>query len=153
MLWWFLVDSKGTQPDIHTYPFSPSSPPSQAATWHWAEFPVLDSRSSLVLHVKHSSVSMSIPNSLTIPSPILPPGDHKVITEDWAEFPVLSSRSLLVLHVKYSSVCLSIPNSQSILKSRDTYLLNPNSQQTYDRKEKGNRMVSTPSTRRHGLVR
>ena len=99
MLWWFLVDSKGTQPDIHTYPFSPSSPPSQAATWHWAEFPVL------------------------------------------------SSRSLLVLHVKYSSVCLSIPNSQSILKSRDTYLLNPNSQQTYDRKEKGNRMVSTPSTK------
>ena len=30
---------------------------------------------------KYSSVSMSIPNSLTIPSPILPPGNHKVITE------------------------------------------------------------------------
>ena len=33
---------------------------------------MLDSRSLLVLHVKHSSVSMSIPDSLTIPSPILP---------------------------------------------------------------------------------
>ena len=33
---------------------------------------MLDSRSLLVLHVKHSSVSMS---------PILPPGDHKVITD------------------------------------------------------------------------
>ena len=32
---------------------------------------MLDSRSLLVLHVKHSSVSMSIPDSLTIPSPIL----------------------------------------------------------------------------------
>ena len=32
---------------------------------------MLSSRSLLVLHVKHSSVSMSIPDSLTIPSPIL----------------------------------------------------------------------------------
>ena len=38
---------------------------------------MLDSRSLLVLHVKYSSVPMSIPNSLTIPSPILPPGDAK----------------------------------------------------------------------------
>ena len=42
-----------------------------------------------ISHVKHSSVSMSITNHLTIPSPILPPGDHKVITEHWAELPVL----------------------------------------------------------------
>ena len=27
-----------------------------------------------------------LPNSLTIPSPILPLGDHQVITEYWAEF-------------------------------------------------------------------
>ena len=89
----------------------PNSPPIQAATWHWAEFPVLSSRSLLVLHVKYSSVSMSIPNSMTIPSPILAPGNHEVITEYWAESPVLDSRSLLVLHVKYSSVSISIPNS------------------------------------------
>ena len=89
----------------------PNSPPTQAATWHWAEFPVLSSRSLLVLHVEHRSVSMSIPNSLTIPSPILPPGDHQVITEYWPEFPVLDSRSLLVLHIKYSSVSMSIPDS------------------------------------------
>ena len=44
---------------------------------------------TVVSHVKHSSVSMSIPDSLTIPSPILLPGDHKLITEYLAEFPVL----------------------------------------------------------------
>ena len=35
------------------------------------QFPVLYIRSLLVIHFKHSSVYMSIPNSLTIPSPIL----------------------------------------------------------------------------------
>ena len=44
---------------------------------------------------------------------ILPPGNHKVITEYWAESPLLSSRSLLVLLVKYGSVSMSIPNSHS----------------------------------------
>ena len=115
MLWWFEVNSKGAQPSIHMYPFSPRLLSSQAAAWHWAELPVLDSRSLLVLHVKHSSVSMSIPNSLTIPFPILPPGNHKVITEYWAESPVLDSRSLLVLHVTYSSVSMSIPHSLTYL--------------------------------------
>ena len=80
-------------------------------TEHWAEFPVLDSRSLLVTYFKYSSVSLSIPDSLTIPPLILPPGNHNVITEYWAEFPVLDSRSLLVLHVKHSSVSMSIPNS------------------------------------------
>ena len=75
------------------------------------EFPKND---TVVSHVKYSSVSMSIPDSLTIPSPILPPGNHKVITEYRAEFPVLSSRSLLVLHVKYSSVSMSIPDSLTV---------------------------------------
>ena len=46
-----------------------NSPPTQAATQHWAKFPVLDSRSLLVIHFKYSSVYMSIPNSLTIPFP------------------------------------------------------------------------------------
>ena len=59
-----------TQPYMHPSP--PNSPPTQAATWHWAEFPVLPSRSLLVLHVKYSSVSMSIPDSLTIHSPSFP---------------------------------------------------------------------------------
>ena len=40
------------------------------------------SESSLVIHFKYSSVYMLIPNFLTIPSPILRPGDHKVLTED-----------------------------------------------------------------------
>ena len=34
-----------------------------------------------ISHVKYSNVSMSITNHLTIPSSILPPGNHKVITE------------------------------------------------------------------------
>ena len=87
---------------------------SQAATWHWAEFPELSSRPLLVLRVKHSSMSMSIPDSLTIPSPILPSGDHQVITECWAEFPVLCSRSLLVLLVKSSHASMSIPDSLTV---------------------------------------
>ena len=101
----------------HTYTCihsPPNSPPIQAATWHGAEVPELSGRSLLVLQFKHSSVSMSIPNSLTIPSSILPPGDYKVITEDWADVPVLDSRSLLVLRVKYSTVSMSIPNSLPI---------------------------------------
>ena len=47
----------------------PNSPPIQAATWHWAEFPVLSRRSLLVIHFKYSSVYMLIPNSPKIPSP------------------------------------------------------------------------------------
>ena len=35
----------------------------------------------LVSHFKYGSVPTSFPDSPTIPSPILPPGDHKVITE------------------------------------------------------------------------
>ena len=89
----------------------PNSPCIQAATGHWAEFPGLSSRCSLILHVKHSRVSMSIPDSLTVPSPILPPGDHQLITEYWADFPVPDSRCLLILHVKHSRVSMSIlPN-------------------------------------------
>ena len=56
----------------HTYTCihsPPNSPPIQAATWHWAEFPVLYSRSLLVIHFKYSRVYMSIPKSLIIPFP------------------------------------------------------------------------------------
>ena len=50
----------------HTYACihsPPNSPPIQAATSHWAEFPLLHSRSVLVIHFNYSSVYMSIPNS------------------------------------------------------------------------------------------
>ena len=50
--------------------YSPlNSLPIQAATQHWAEFPMLYRRLLLVIHFKYSSVYMSILNSLTIPSP------------------------------------------------------------------------------------
>ena len=54
----------------HTYTVvrsPPNSPPIQAGTSPWAEFPVLYSRSLLVICFKYSSVYMSISNSLTIP--------------------------------------------------------------------------------------
>ena len=58
--------------------FSAKLPSHPAATQHRAEFPVLYSRSLLVIHFKNSSVYMLIPSSLTIPSPILPhPCNHK----------------------------------------------------------------------------
>ena len=41
----------------------PNSPPIQAALWHWAEFPVLSSRSLLVLHVTYSALGFLIPLS------------------------------------------------------------------------------------------
>ena len=73
----------------HTYTrihFPPNSPPIQAATWHWAEFPVLYGRSLLGVHVKCSCLYMSIPNSLTIPCPILPAGNHKLLLSLWVCF-------------------------------------------------------------------
>ena len=72
------MDRKGTH--IYTCIHSPlNCTPSQAATWHWAEFPVLSSRSLLVLHVKYSSVSMSIPDSLTITPPSFPLGTIRLL--------------------------------------------------------------------------
>ena len=32
MLWWFQVNSEGTQPYIHMHPFPPDYPPIQATT-------------------------------------------------------------------------------------------------------------------------
>ena len=59
----------------------PNSPPIQAATQHWAEFQVLYGRSLLVLHFNYSNVYMSIPNSLTIPSPH--PSSPAIISLDY----------------------------------------------------------------------
>ena len=47
----------------------PNSPPIPGATSHWIEFPVLYSRSLLLIHDKCCSVYVSITKSLTIPSP------------------------------------------------------------------------------------
>ena len=49
----------------------PQTLPILAATEHWAEFPVLDSRTLLVIHFKYIRVYMSIPSSLTFPSWLL----------------------------------------------------------------------------------
>ena len=49
----------------HTCVHSPQLPSHPGCHIHWAEFPVIPSRSLLVNHFKYSSVYMSIPNSLT----------------------------------------------------------------------------------------
>ena len=70
ILWWFQVNSEGTQPYIYVHPFSPSPPPIQAATEHWAEFPVLYSRALLVIHSNIAvSACWSATASTCIPSP------------------------------------------------------------------------------------
>ena len=46
--------------------------PSYVIREHWVEFPVIYSRSWLVVHFEHSTVYMSIPHSLTL-SPALYP--------------------------------------------------------------------------------
>ena len=73
------MECKGTQPHmaqitrelettLYMYPLSLNSPPIQAATQHWAEFPVLYSRTLLVIRLKSSRAHMLIPDSLIIPS-------------------------------------------------------------------------------------
>ena len=62
----------------HTYTrihFPPNVPPIQAAT-NIEQFRVLYSRSLLVIYFKYRSVYVSIPNSLTIPLPPVPPHNH-----------------------------------------------------------------------------
>ena len=81
MLWQFQVDSKGIQPYIYMYPFSLKLPSHPGCHKHWAEFPMLYSRTLLVIHFKYSSVYMSIPDSLTNPSPTSPPDNHKFINK------------------------------------------------------------------------
>ena len=61
---WTTKELSHTYACIHS---PPNSPPIQAATWHWAEFLVLYSRSLLVIHFKYSSVSMTISNSVENP--------------------------------------------------------------------------------------
>ena len=47
--------------------------PSRLPTQHWLEFHVLYNRTFWVIGLKYNSVYMTIPNSLTIPSPHLSP--------------------------------------------------------------------------------
>ena len=55
------------------YPFSPKLPSHSDCRITLSRVPVFYIRSLLVIHFQHSSVYLSIPNSLTILPPILPP--------------------------------------------------------------------------------
>ena len=68
-MWWFRWTAKGFSRTCTWIPSPPDSPPVQDAAEHWAEFPVPHSRFLLLIHFKYSSVRMSIPSSLTLPSP------------------------------------------------------------------------------------
>ena len=93
---------------IYTYIHSPpSSPPIQAATWHWAEFPVLHSRALLAIHFKYSSVYMSILNSLTMTSPH--PSPSPVTISSFSKSVILSE-NLSLGHNLAESVPRWFPN-------------------------------------------
>ena len=63
MLWYFQVDSKGTQPQTCVCPLSPKLPSTQAASRHRAEFPVLYGRSVLVIRFKYSRAQQTLVQS------------------------------------------------------------------------------------------
>ena len=77
-IWQFQVDSKGTQSYIHRYPFSPKLPSRPGCHIPLSRVPVLQSRPPLVNYFKYSTVYTTIPNSLTIPSPIHPPRQSQI---------------------------------------------------------------------------
>ena len=59
MLWWFQVDSEGTQPYIYMYLFSPQLPSHPGCHLTLSRVPCAYSRSLLVIHCEHSNVYMS----------------------------------------------------------------------------------------------
>ena len=73
----FCWSSKVTQLYIHiTYTFCFSHyPPSCSITSVWMEFPVLNSRTSLLIHSKCNSLHLPTPDSQSISLP-LSPGKH-----------------------------------------------------------------------------
>ena len=58
------MHSKGTQPYIHVYPFSPKLRSHPGCHVILSGFPGLYRRSVLVIQFKYGGVCMSIPNSL-----------------------------------------------------------------------------------------
>ena len=72
MLCYFQVYNKVNQLYIYIYPLFLDSFPIQFITEYWVEFPVLYSRSLLVIYVIYSSKYMSIPISQFIPHPLTP---------------------------------------------------------------------------------
>ena len=70
---WTVKGLSHTYTYTYTYTYTrihspPSTPPIQAGTWHWTEFHVLHNRFLLVIHFKYSSVCMTFPKSVTVPS-------------------------------------------------------------------------------------
>ena len=68
MLWQFQVNSEGTQPHIYVRPFSPKRPSQPGCHVTSSRVPCATRQVPAVTHFKHSSVYMSISNSLTTPS-------------------------------------------------------------------------------------
>ena len=77
----FQVDSKGIQPYICMYPFSSKLLSHPGCQITLSRVPCVYSRSLLVIHLKNTSVYLSIPNSLTIPyaNPSPDSSKHKFI--------------------------------------------------------------------------
>ena len=76
MLWQFQVDSKGIQPYIYMYPFSLKLPSHPGCQNIEQSSPCSTVGPCWLSIFKYSSVYMSIPDSLTNPSPTSPPDNH-----------------------------------------------------------------------------
>ena len=84
----------GDLPYAGIEPVSPVAPALQIDCSPWATreaLPVLYNRSLLVVYLKYSSVYMSIPNSVIIPSPPLPPSNRKFVLQVCVSVSVLCS--------------------------------------------------------------
>ena len=104
ILYWSIVDLQCCISFRHTakwfsytYTYTYSFP-IKLITEYWVEFPVLCSRSLLVIYCIYNSVCMSVPNSQFIPPPPhFPFGNHKFVFEVCESISVLWISSFVSL--------------------------------------------------------
>ena len=112
---------------IHTQVFILPQTPLPARSTHNIEFPVLHSRSLLVIHSKYDSVYMSIPNFLSIPSPVFCSVPSLVPDTDGYKCTPLGTQIRAIIHpvFSYSAHAVMMGTVHIFLKSlSNTYMEN-----------------------------
>lgn len=108
LMMWVLGECEGAQPHIAMGPASPDCPPIQAGPEHWAESPVPNSRSLLVI-ILNTAARTCPPQTPWLPlhplSKALSPDSHTLRwgarATPWALRPLLNGRDL-VLFLQHS---------------------------------------------------